>query len=850
MKEQFRIFAATKKALKPLFSAKEFNETFKISFFANTEDFLKKLEESLPTVIVLEESFILENPDFVKKVQDKTTFLNAINDKITLRVPVVALLKNDNFALQKKFYDLGVSDCFSQNMPSENFFITLHHIAQYITEEKSLLAISHKQQKNTIKQLVHLDKKTGIYNKQTFINKTEKLIQENPTTSYFLILMNLDRFKVFNDLFGFSAGDKILEKIGDHLNKAISSESTYGHIYADHFVVCRPALSTEQFFLRLAKFESFIKTLHPKFDFVCRYGIYKLTNPNEDISLALDRAELALTSIKQNFTERVAFYNETMLSTLKDEQELITDMVTGLERNEFTVFLQPQYDYTTESLIGAEALVRWQHPVKGLISPAVFVPVFERNGFITQLDLFIWEKTCQLLQKWKNLGMNPVPVSVNISRRDIYNQDLVKIFNNLLKKYDLTPELLRLEITESAYMENPKQLIKVVEDLRSHGFCLEMDDFGSGYSSLNTLKEVPVNVLKLDMKFIASDTEDLKDGKNNTKGGNILSSVIRMANWLHLPVIAEGIETKEQADYLKSIGCFYMQGFYFAKPLPIEKYETLLTNISSDNFKKDSQNDELEVAKFLDASKQATVLFDNFIGGTAIIEWSGENIEALRLNDQFFKEIGATRHDFKGMQKNLLEKVEKNSRKVFLATLQEVTSSKASAHCEIKLNPLYEYSEPFWVRVHLKHLGSTITSNVYYMTIENIDFRMRLLKLKMDSAEKLTEIMENIPYGIASISFGEKVELSYSNKFLKEVLGYTKDEFTKISKNPFDILLKNDQEQIQEMMLNTKEDKTFYKETSIYCKNNMQKKVKLSGTITVHSDGTNILNIVISPLEA
>lgn len=844
--EKFSIFAATKKVLEPFLSTEKFNSAFDIFYIENDEEFLKKMESIIPSIIVLDEDFLFKYPDLTKRIQEKTLFLNSLNDKVSLRVPVIGIMKEINIEVQKKFYELGALECYPESTPSENLFEIFLHTVKHVSEEESHISLLHEQQKNTIKQLARLDK-TGVYNKQTFLNKTQEMLAANPENQYYLVLVNLDRFKVFNDLFGFSAGDKILEKIGDHLNSTISPFSTYGHIYADHFVVCTPAVSNEILFMILGKVDAYVKTLHPKFDFICRYGIYVITNPKTDVSLAIDRAELALASIKQNFTERFAFYNESMIENLKDEQELITDMVIGLQRNEFTVYLQPQYDYTTESLVGAEALVRWNHPVKGLISPAIFVPVFERNGFITQLDLFIWEKTCQLLRKWKDMGLNPIPVSVNISRRDIYNQNLVEIFNGLLKKYNLAPELLRLEITESAYMENPTQLIKVVEELRDNGFCLEMDDFGSGYSSLNTLKEVPVNVLKLDMKFIASDTKDLKDGENNSKGGSILSSVIRMANWLHLPVIAEGIESKEQADYLKSIGCFYMQGYYFARPLPIEKYEELLTNLSPANLEKDKKDAELEAAKFLDATKNSTLLFNNFIGGAAIIEWTGATVEALRMNDQFFEEIGTTRHDFTAIQKDIVSGIEKHCQETFFSTLYEAMNSKKSCFCEIQLKPFYKNTQPFWVRIHLRHIGKTITSNIYYLTVENIDFRMKLLQLKTNFSDQLSSIIENLPCGIFSILFDEKTELSYANKNVARILEYSQKDFEKMLKaNPFDSFLKGEKDFILQLIRNVKsnENKNFEKDASVFCKNGNLKNVKFYGEISNHADGSITANIL------
>lgn len=849
MKKMFSIIAAKKSNLKSLLSCKEFEEIFEINYAENLSEILSLINKAIPNLVLLSDDFLFENAqNCIEQIQEKAMLLNAQNDKISLALPVVGILKKDaEFNVQKEFYKRGSTECFSETLPPEQLAEILVHLINTIQVNQTQITNLSEMQKETIKELIQLDKKTGVYNKATFIKKTQKLLKENPTKKYFLVLMNLDRFKVFNDLFGYAAGDEILEKIGTNLKNSISKNSTFGHIYADHFVVCIQEISTEKLNETFNKIETFVKTLHPKFEFMSRYGIYKIQNISEDIALALDRAELALSSIKNDYTKRYAFYDDSMIKNLKDEQELITDMIDGLDKDEFTIYLQPQYDYTTESLVGAEALVRWQHPTKGLISPALFVPVFERNGFITQLDFRIWEKTCKLLDKWNKEGLNPVPVSVNISRRDIYNQDLVKIFNGLLKKYNLTPDLLRLEITESAYMDNPSQLIQVVEDLRNAGFCVEMDDFGSGYSSLNTLKEVPVDILKLDMKFIASDTEDLKDGKNNSKGGNILSSVVRMANWLDLPIIAEGIESKEQADYLKSIGCFNMQGYYFAKPLPIEKYEELLSNLKPFSPEEKTALANTDATKFFDITTQATLLFNNFVGGAAIVEWSGDRLEALRMNDQFFDELGTNRQDFEKYKKNILQTVEEKSQKVFLSTISELTKRKKTGFCEIQLKPFYNGTHPFWIRVNLRHLGKTATSDIYYMAIQNIDFRMQLLQVNTNLSEQLANLMENIPCGILLISFEKDAKISYSNGMLAKILGYKQFELRKIiAENPFAIFLQDEQESIKQIISNSAktEQKSFVKKIELKCKDGSKKKIQLCGNVFEQSDGKHIATLL------
>lgn len=847
MDNKLSVLVSRKSVLKGTFNKEEFNSSCKIYYAETKQEIFAFLEKYHISIVVLDEEFVLQSENsIVKEIENKIILNNALNDTITVMIPVIAITKNNSVEIQQKLYNLKIFECFLENIPPENLSLCIKHLAERFAIEQRHVTISHEQQRQTIRQLVQRDKKTGIYNKQTFLAKTQKMLNENPGKKYILILMNLDRFKVFNDLFGFSNGDRILEQIGYNLSHSISDNSTYGHIYADHFVVCTKMLSEARLKEIFKNAEPYIKALHPKFEFVMRYGIYKIGSSDEDVSIALDRAELALSSIKQDFTKRYAFYNDSMIEDLKEEQELITDMVEGIKNDEFTVYFQPQYDYTTESLVGAEALVRWNHPEKGLLSPALFVPVFERNGFISQLDQIIWEKTCWYLNRWKRQGLNPVPVSVNISRRDIYEYDLVKIFNSLLAKYDLSPEMLRLEITESAYMDNPSQLIEVVENLRKNGFCLEMDDFGSGYSSLNTLKEVPVDILKLDMKFISSDTETHSETEA-VRGGSILSSVVRMANWLHLPVIAEGIESKTQADYLKSIGCFHMQGFYFSKPIPPEAYEALLVELCpvSEDCVEDLKTEEID--SFLNASSQTAMLFNSFIGGAAIIEWQGETVEALRMNDKFFEELGTNRHDFIEMDKNLIPSIVPSYKSVFLTTLQEVKTNKKPDFCEIQIKPFYKGTNPFWIRVHIRHIGHTIISDIYYIAIENIDFRMQLLQLSTNLSEQLKTIMENVPCGIVTVTFGEKVQITFSNEAAAKLLGYSPNEFNALcSQDPFIFFDEADRGPIKEIVRNASfsESKTFVKRMKVYRKDGSQLEVQLCGNIYELSDGTKKSNIL------
>ncbi|MEA4912479.1 MAG: EAL domain-containing protein, partial [Oscillospiraceae bacterium] len=267
-------------------------------------------------------------------------------------------------------------------------------------------------------------------------------------------------------------------------------------------------------------------------------------------------------------------YSEAMREKMLREQELTEDMEPALQSGQFEVWFQPQFDYQNGKMSGAEALVRWNHPKRGLISPGEFISLFEKNGRIYELDKYVWEASCRQVSAWRDKNYAPLTVSVNVSRIDLYDPQLVDHLVSLVQSYALAPERLHLEITESAYMDNPEQLIDVVCRLHDAGFVVEMDDFGSGYSSLNTLKDVPVDVLKLDVKFLSASISD-------ARSSSILGSVIRMASAIDLRVIAEGVEDVMHAQLLHELGCRFMQGYYFSKPLRPAEMEKMLENATA-----------------------------------------------------------------------------------------------------------------------------------------------------------------------------------------------------------------------------------------------------------------------------
>lgn len=832
---QYNILITDDLFIKNIFEDNKIKTVFSVNF-VNNKNIIKELNKN--------------TQDFDLIIIDKSIDKNILDTFTDIETPKILIADNLSDEEQNFFYSQNIDDIIIAPKDLNLLALKLKNIVKKYKEYKN--NINKLQAKiNYSKKIQNdTDPKTGLLKEDAFKIYTASLLKDS-TEDYVMLQFDIDGFKIFNELFGFGTGDKLLKSIGDKLLQNLQPNETAGRLQADHFILCikKKNLQEEMIAKYIVKY---LSSIFPDFYFLVKVGLYEIKDKSEDISLMITRSLLALISVKQDFTTSYAYYEDTMTSELKNEQELISDMVIGLQKEEFEVYLQPQYDYTSESLIGAEALVRWNHGKKGMISPIKFIPVFERNGFITQLDEYVWDKTCKLVRSWLDKGLNPVPVSVNISRRDIYNTNLLEHFDTLLKKYKLSPKLIRLEITESAYMENPVQLIKVVEGLREKGFCVEMDDFGSGYSSLNTLKEVPVDVLKLDMKFIMDQTDKTANKEKRSKSGSILSSVVRMANWLNLPVIAEGIESREQADYLKSIGCFQMQGFYFARPMPAKQYEELLLDlpILQDTTNKD--NPVQAAANFLDASTQSTLLFNSFVGGAAIIEWTGSTVEAIRMNDLFFEEIGVSRSDYLSAKKNTLERIAKDSKSVFLTNLAEATRTGFQTFCEIQCIPIYKNTNPYWLRVRVRHLAKTITSDIFYISIENINFRMHLLELNTSLSEQLANIMESSPCGIINLSYSDELEIQYLNETFAKMFGYNQSEFrVMMHQDVFSIFSEKDKKDKKEYLYKIIKEKkpSFTASTRALCKNGILKRVQISGNLFEKSNGSLNLNIVVVDIE-
>ena len=675
-------------------------------------------------------------------------------DPALSRVPVIVVTSEDDPTSETRALDLGAADVISKPYYGQTMLRRVRNtIARSdtarIAEQNRAYELRFQQQANMLR-LADYDELTGIFNKRAFCAHVREALGSNPKTVYAIFRWDLDRFKVFNDIFGTQAGDTLLREIGAFLHSTAVPGCIYGHLESDHFAICMPQSMAAENSISAA-IEAWFKHYPLPFNFSPRFGIYVVDEPDVDVSLMCDRALLALRTVKGSYSNAIAYYDDSLRHRLLDEQELIGSMQEAIDREEFVLHFQPQYNYDTGELVGAEALVRWMHPTRGLLSPAVFIPLFENNGFISTLDEYIWEHCCRTMRYWLDNAdkLVPISLSVNISRMDIFNPKLCQTLKSLVEKYGIPPAFLKLEITESAYMETPEQLIEVVSTLQGMGFMVEMDDFGSGYSSLNTLKDVPVDVLKLDMKFLSFSD-------NDSRGGNILSSVIRMARWLQLPVIAEGVETKEQADYLNSLGCTYMQGFLFSRPLSAEAFDELLTKSRLGGVQpllpiQESAATDVD-GLLWDASSQTALIFNKLLAGAAIMEYSRGNLEALRINARYLQALGTTRKDYARWQTHVLSHISPDTRPLYVDMLDRAIQTGQEAACETLSEPLCTGGVPFWLRNRALLLSKSGDSYLFYIAVENITQRKEL-----ESGERLHSYQE-----ILAELFDETLELDYA----------------------------------------------------------------------------------------
>ena len=411
------------------------------------------------------------------------------------------------------------------------------------------------------------DPLTGLYNKQHFYDRVAETLEANPSEKYFMLCCDIGNFKLINEFNGESVGDKILKLLAKELSERTVLGEVYGRIDNDRFALLIPKNRLNlQIFIDGAD-KIFKEAVNLSVSSVCYFGVYEIEDPDMRVSFMCDRAFIAIDSIKGQYGKRVAWYDTKLRNSVLREQELVYQLPEALSSGQIKIFLQPQSTHEGKA-VGAEALVRWEHPDEGIVSPAEFIPIFEKNGMITKIDRYVWRQAFQKLFDWKAAGREDFYISVNISQQDFYLMNILNEFTELLNEFNINPINLHIEFTEAVMMMDLERQINLIEQLHKIGFVIEIGDFGAGYSSLKILRECAIDILKIDIDFLFKT-------RRQRNAHIIIKQLITMAQNLGIKILAKGIETKDQMDLLHDDGSDLFQGFYFSKPIDTKTFEKI-----------------------------------------------------------------------------------------------------------------------------------------------------------------------------------------------------------------------------------------------------------------------------------
>ncbi len=583
----------------------------------------------------------------------------------------------------------------------------------FVADIDEIVRVREAYDKNEeIRQLKERDRLTGLYNASTFYAKCGERVAGSPSTAFEIAYLDIEHFKLYNEWYGSEAGDAMLKTIAESIASLVRAhDGIAGYLGGDDFVMLLPQGSVSE-----AGIETLLQRqpleAEDALGFQPVIGMCSLEAGGGSAITACDHAMLAMNSAKGNFAKRIARYEASMSEEMEDETKTLMEVRQALKNREFVLHWQPQCSTRTGRIVGLEALVRWQHPERGLVLPGAFIPVLEHAGFIANLDLYVWEEACRSIRSWVDRGGEAVPVSVNISRADLYAIDVVEALENLVERFGIERHLLELEITESAYAED-KRMAEAVNRLKELGFTILMDDFGSGYSSLNMLRDINVDVIKIDMDFLN------REG-NLQRGESILEAIVSMARLMDLRIIAEGAETEEQVEFLRSIGCDYAQGYYFYRPMSTEALEELLR----DDALVDRRGvlspviESIDMDALIHEDDMGRTIVDNLIGGMAIYAVSDNRFELMQVNNEYYRVTGCNPVDLRERQRDIWKQVHSDDLDAVLSAFDEAERYPVTgAECTVRRYRLN--GEIMWLKMRVYFLRRQEGRRLYYAAVED-----------------------------------------------------------------------------------------------------------------------------------
>ena len=677
------------------------------------------------------------------------------------------------------------------------------------------------------------DQKTGLYTSKDFFSKAEQIVRDNREKEWCVLFIDIEHFKFFDEWFGREQGDYLLAKIGTELlENEIVKTGVAGYLGQDDFAVL-VEFDRDKISALYENIREHIASFGLTTGFLPAIGVALL---EKDMVLvdAFDRASIAASKAKGDIKNRIIFYNSDMQFLAEHEFRILTEFMNALKNDGITFYLQPQCHAKTGKIVGVEALARWIKEDGTFVPPDVFIPVLEKYNFVTDLDKYLWEKICISLKDWLDKGYKAVPVSINVSRVDIYNFDIANYIRDLVDKYDIPHRLIKVEITESAYAETTNVVEDIVLRLRKDGFAVLMDDFGRGYSSLNMLSSIKLDAIKLDSEFLR-----LK-GTDYDRGVRVIESVINMTKVMGLPIIVEGVETKQQCDFLMELGVRYIQGYYFYKPLPVEEFRAVISqkDMIYERGLVVKANEQIRIREFLDKNIYSDSMLNNIIGAVAFYSWHDQHVDIVRYNQQFYQSVDVP--DFAERLENIEMFTPEEDRPILFNALKEamenrLLGSTASIRFHRSDGGLMSFKMRFY------YLGKKEGQELFYGAASNDSELTNLKEVKELISEYSTDNMV-----LVSI-INKKFKFNVVSHNISDLFGITPNElekelndssFIKRCVNLKEILVIN-----KEALTLASKHKEFSKTVTVIDKDNNKVKINID-FLCVADDADNVAYIL------
>lgn len=575
-----------------------------------------------------------------------------------------------------------------------------------------------------------------------------------------IVAVDIENYNLFCDWHGAQVGHFLLAAIGEILLR-IEQETggLAGYRGQDDFVMLMP-YDIQRLNALFTEMQQLIVSQGDSVGFQPILGVCMIDSAADQVMELYNHAALTAEQIKGDFRNRIRVYNPATYKRNTEEYKIVSDFQRSLEDGELFFCVQPQCRVSTGNVVGAEALARWRTADGRMIPPTRFVPILEKYGMVTNLDKFIWESVCKWLRRWLDEGHTTVPVSVNVSQIDIFTIDVPGHFAMLMEQYNLTPDLIKIEITESAYVEDTAIVRETARRMREAGFMVLMDDFGSGYSSLNMLRSLNVDAIKLDAQFLhITQTE-------SRRGISILESIINMAKSMSIPVICEGVETQEQINFLSDMGCRYMQGYYFYRPMPVEEFENLIRDekkidLNGFEFK---ANEQFHTREFLDANVFNDAMLNNILGPVAIYHRKGENVDIVRYNQQFYQMVGIELNDLNQRLTGMQVYIHEDDRAKLMRMFDRAVEDRLNGAKDVVR--VYKPSGAMvWISMQVYFMSENEQGQNFYGSCEDVT--------------ELQYVNEDLPGGYYRVAADGRGTFLYVSKGFSKIVGYTAEEIRK-----------------------------------------------------------------------